>query len=75
MWVSEWLRRSVSNLVRSTRMGSNLFVGTTSQQSTQLSILPRLVNEHSEVTLREQAEMPQVHISCIAAIFPACVDD
>ena len=28
---------------------------TTSQQSTQLSILPRSVNEYSEVTLRAQA--------------------
>ena len=53
----ELLRRSVSNLLRSTRVGSNPVVGTTnpSQQSTQLFILPRSVNEYSEVTLRAQA--------------------
>ena len=53
--VAEWLRRSVSNLVRSTRAGSNPVVGTTSQQPTQLSILPWAVDEYSEVTLRAQA--------------------
>ena len=47
---------------------------TTSQQSTQLSILPRLVNEYSEVTLRAQAVMPQAHISFIAATYPACAN-
>ena len=55
--VAEWLRRSVSNHARSTRVGSNPVVEplTTSQQSTHLSILPRSVNEYSEVTLRAQA--------------------
>ena len=55
--VAEWLRRSVSNHARSTRVGSNpvVITLTTSQQSIQLSILPRLVNEYSEVTLREKA--------------------
>ena len=46
--MGEWLRRSVWNHARSTRVGSN-------QLSTQLSILPRSVNEYSEVTLRAQA--------------------
>ena len=54
--VAEWLRRSVSNHVRSTRVGSNPVVGnTTSQQSTQLSIHPKSINEYSEVTLRAKA--------------------
>ena len=44
---------------------------TTSQQPTQLSNLPRLVNEYSEVTLTEQAVMPQPHISCIATHIPS----
>ena len=39
---------------------------TTSQQPTQLSILPRLVNTYSEATLRPQAVALQAHISCIA---------
>ena len=56
--VAEWLRRSVSNHAGSTRVGSNPVVGTTSHKptanSTQLFILPRSVNEYSEVTLRAQ---------------------
>ena len=64
--MAEWLRRSVSNHARSTRVGSNPVVGATSQQPAQLSILPRPVNEYSAVTLRAQAAMPQTHISCIA---------
>ena len=43
--VAELLRRSVSNLARSTRVGSNPVVETTNHKPTQLSILPRLVNE------------------------------
>ena len=72
--LAELLKRSVSNHARSTRVGSNPVVGTTSQQPTQPSILPRSVNEYSEVILRAQAVMPQAHISCIAAIYPACVN-
>ena len=53
--VAECLRRSVSNLVRLTCVGSNPIVGTTDYKTTQLSILPRSVNEHSEVNLRAQA--------------------
>ena len=30
--MAEWLRRSVSNLVKSTRMGSNPIVGTTNHK-------------------------------------------
>ena len=75
--MAEWLKCGVSNLVRSTRVGSNPVVGsnpsfeplTTSQQSTQLSILPSSVSEYSEVTLRAQAVMLQAHISCMAAIY------
>ena len=47
---------------------------TTSQQPTQLPILPRSVHEYSEVILRAQAVMPQAHISSIAATYPACVN-
>ena len=47
---------------------------TTSQHPTQLSILPRSLNEFSEVILRAQAVMQQAHISCIAATYPACVN-
>ena len=54
--VAEWLRRSVPDLARPVRVGSNpAAFGTTSQQSTQLSNLPRSVNEYSEVTLRAKA--------------------
>ena len=55
--VAKWLRCSVSNLVRSTRVGSNPVVGTTNHMPTvnQLSFLPRSVNEKSEVTLMAQA--------------------
>ena len=53
--VAKWLRYSVSNFVRWTCVGSNPVVGTTDQHSTQLSILPRSVNEYSELTLRAQA--------------------
>ena len=56
--VAEWLRRSVSNhasgLLAWVRIPS-LDPLATSQQSTQLLILPRSVNEYSEVTLRAQA--------------------
>ena len=43
---------------------------TTSQQSTQMSILSRLVGEYTEASLRAQAVVPQAHISCIAAYIP-----
>ena len=43
---------------------------TTSQQSTQLSLQPRSVNEYSDATLRAQAVMLQTHISCVAAHIP-----
>ena len=47
--VAEMLRRSVSDLVTSNRVGSNPVVEplTTSQQPNHLSILPRSVNEYS----------------------------
>ena len=35
--VAEWFRRSVSNLLRSTRVGSNLVVGTTNRKPTSNS--------------------------------------
>ena len=47
---------------------------TTSKQSTQLPILRRSVYEYSEVILRVQAVMPQAHISCIDATYPARVN-
>ena len=55
--MAEWLRRSVSNLVRSPCVGSNPASEplTRSKQPTQLSVLLRSVNDCSEVTLREQA--------------------
>ena len=67
--MAEWIRRGVSNFVRHTRVGSNpvLTLQATSQQPIQLSILPRSVNECSEVTLRAQAVVLQAHISCVAA--------
>ena len=37
--VAEWLRRSVSNHVRSTRMGSNPVVGTTNHKPTVNSVV------------------------------------
>ena len=54
--VAEWLRCSVSNLLKSTRVGLNPIVKplATSQQSAQLSILPGSGNEYSEVTSRVQ---------------------
>ena len=54
--VAEWLRRSVSNLVRSARVGSNPLVGMIDRKATvtQLSILPRSVNAHLEVALSVQ---------------------
>ena len=53
-------------------MGSNQIVGTVkrNQQTNQLSILPRLVNEYSEVTVRGQVVMPRTHVSWIAAYIP-----
>ena len=47
--MSDWLRHSVSNLARSTRLGSNPVVGTTkhSLQWTHLFILLSPVNEYS----------------------------
>ena len=52
--VAEWFRRSVPNLVRSSVLGSSPTAGTilpqANSQRTQLSILPRSVNEYSEVT-------------------------
>ena len=59
--VTQWLRRSVSNLVRSTRVGSNPFDSTInhSQQPTQLSVPSGSVNEYSAVALRAQAVMLQ----------------
>ena len=55
--VAEWLRHSASNLVRSPCVGSNPVVGITNHMPTVKSnvILPRSVNENSEVTLRAQA--------------------
>ena len=54
MIVAEWLRRSISNIVRSTGVGSNPVVRTTNHKPTQLSIL-RSVDEYSEETLKAQA--------------------
>ena len=43
---------------------------TISKQLTQLSVLPRSVNEYSEVTLRAQAIVPKTNISCLDANVP-----
>ena len=73
--VAEWLRRSASNLVGSTHVGTNPMVGTTKHKPTANSTVhQRSVNEYSEATLRAQAIELQAHISCIAATYPACVN-
>ena len=69
----EWFRRSASNLVTSTRLGSNPIAEPliTREQAAQLSILPRSVNEYSEVTLRAQVVIPQAQINRIPAHSPS----
>ena len=67
--MAEWIRHSVWNLVGIPVwvLIPSLTLQATSQQPIQLSILPRSVNECSEVTLRAQAVVLQAHISCVAA--------
>ena len=64
-----YLRRSVANLVGSTRMGSNPIVGTTNHKPTANSAVHPL-----EVVLRGQAVEPQAHNNCIATTYPVCVN-
>ena len=69
--VAEWLRRSVSNLVGSPRVGSNSFSDTTNYKPAVLSAVHflRSVDEYSEATLRAQTVVLQAHMSYIAAIY------
>ena len=58
--VAKWLRRSVSNHARSTRVGSNPVIGTTNHKPTVNSAVHpsevgKPVNEYSEVNLRVPA--------------------
>ena len=53
-------------------MGLNPVLRTTNRKPTQLSILPKSVNEYSEATLRAQAVMLQAHTRW-QPIHPACV--
>ena len=55
--VIEWLRHSISNLVRSTCVGSNPVIGITNHRPTANTAgrLSESVNEYSEATLRAQS--------------------
>lgn len=72
--VAEWLRRGVSKHVGSSRPCPHPTVGTTDRKPTAnsaLPILPASVNGYSEVTLRTQAVVLQVHISRLTAQIPS----
>ena len=73
--VTKLLRHGVSNSVGSVHMGLNPIVGITNHKPTASAAGPlKVVNENSEVTIRAQAIVLQAHISCTAAIHPACIN-
>ena len=69
---ARWSKRSVSNLLWDllawVRIPS-LQPPTTSQQTTQLSILPKSVNKYSEVTLKAQGVVLQSMRSLRSCVF------